>query len=71
MRRTGARWLLTTTFVDRASNEPISLGGWRPLNLQAGPFDFPPPVRTLEDIPLAQCEGYLDKRLALWELTTL
>jgi hypothetical protein len=71
MRRTGARWLLTTTFVDRTSNEPISLGGWRPLNLQAAPFDFPPPVRTLEDMPLVQREGYLDKRLALWELTTL
>jgi hypothetical protein len=71
MRRTGARWLLTTTFVDRTSNETISLGGWRPLNLQAAPFDFPPPLRTFEDMPLVQREGYLDKRLALWELTTL
>ena len=69
--RSGARWLLTTTFVDRTSNEPISLGDWRPLNLQAAPFDFPPPLRALEDIPLLDRERYLDKRLALWELSTL
>lgn len=67
----GARWLLTTTFMDRASNEPIGLGDWRPLNLQAAPFDFPPPVRALEDIPLLDRARYLDKRLALWELSTL
>jgi hypothetical protein len=69
MRRTGARWLLTTTFVDRTHNEPISLGEWRPLNLQATPFDFPPPLRALEDIPLDR--QWLDKRLGLWELSTL
>ncbi len=69
--RSGARWLLTTTFVDRTSNEPIGLGDWRPLNLEAAPFDFPPPLRALEDIPLLDRVRYLDKRLALWALSTL
>jgi hypothetical protein len=70
-RRTGARWLLATTFADRARNEPIGLGGWRPLSLQAAPFDLPPPLRVIEDIPLVDRDLYLDKRLALWELATL
>jgi SAM-dependent methyltransferase len=71
LKRTGARWLLTTTFVDRAANEPIELGFWRALNLEAPPFDFPPPLRTLADIPLVDREQFLDKRLGLWELQSL
>jgi SAM-dependent methyltransferase len=71
LKRTGARWLLTTTFLDRPVNEPIELGSWRPLNLEAPPFAFPSPLRTLEDIPLVDREHFLDKRLALWELSAL
>jgi SAM-dependent methyltransferase len=71
LRRTGARWLLTTTFADREQNEPIPLGAWRTLNLEAPPFDLPPPVRALPDLPLVDRENYLDKRLALWEFAAL
>lgn len=67
-RRTGARWLLATTFTTRSTNDPIELGSWRTLNLEAPPFDFPPPLRALADIPIREREHYLDKRLALWEL---
>jgi hypothetical protein len=71
LKRTGARWLLATTFAGRTVNEPIELGMWRPLNLEAPPFDFPPPLRSFEDIPLVDREEFLDKRLALWELHEL
>ena len=67
-RRTGARWLLATTFTARQANEPVELGGWRTLNLEAAPFSFPPPERTLEDIPIRDRELALDKRLGLWPL---
>jgi hypothetical protein len=68
-RSTGARWLLATTFTARETNEPIELGGWRTLNLEAPPFNFPPPVRALADLPIRDREHYLDKRLALWPLS--
>jgi len=71
MKRTRARWLLTTSFIDRRTNEAIELGAWRPLNLEAPPFDLPPPLRMFPDIPLVDREQFLDKRLALWELPTL
>jgi SAM-dependent methyltransferase len=71
LQRTAARWLLTTTFVDRRSNDPIELGHWRPVNLEAPPFDLPPPRRTFDDTPLVDRNQFLDKRLALWELQGL
>jgi len=71
LKRTRARWLLTTTFVDRERNDAIELGSWRPLNLEAPPFEFPPALRTFDDVPLVDREQFLDKRLALWELQKL
>src|SRR5262249_52674810 len=36
--RSGSRYLVATTFIDRTSNKDVPTGGWRPLNLQAAPF---------------------------------
>ena len=69
--RTRATWLLTTSFRRRPENPPIPLGGWRPLNLEAEPFLFPPPVEEIEDLPLAEREEYADKRLCLWRFADL
>jgi SAM-dependent methyltransferase len=70
LRRTGARWLLTTTFAGRGRNEPIELGSWRPLDLEAEPFRFPPPLHLIEDVPDLDGE-FRDKRLGLWPFSTL
>lgn len=70
-RDSGSRWLLTTTFVDRSENPEIRTGGWRPLNLQAAPFRFPPPLDVIDERCLHSGGIYRDKRLALWELASL
>jgi SAM-dependent methyltransferase len=66
--RSGSRWLLTNTFVARRANPDIETGGWRPLNLQAPPFELPPPSFIIDE----RCEHsggiWSDKRLALWPL---
>jgi SAM-dependent methyltransferase len=66
--RSGSRWLLTNTFVGRPANPDIETGGWRPLNLQAAPFDLPAPSVIIDE----RCEHsggiWSDKRLALWPL---
>lgn len=70
-RRSGAEYLLTTTFVDRAANRNILTGRWRVLNLQAPPFHLPEPLATVDE----QCVGaggvYRDKRLALWRFANI
>ena len=65
----GSKYLLTTTFIHRANNTDIKTGEWRPLNLQAHPFNLTEPV-TLIDERCAHTDGaYADKRLALWEIS--
>jgi 2-polyprenyl-3-methyl-5-hydroxy-6-metoxy-1,4-benzoquinol methylase len=46
LKRSGSKYLLTTTFTARAQNRDIETGLWRPLNLQIAPFNFPPPLRA-------------------------
>jgi SAM-dependent methyltransferase len=68
-RRSGSRYLLTTTFTGLPGNADIVTGEWRPLNLLLPPFGFPVPERVLNE----RCsEGsWHDKCLALWPLEAL
>ena len=66
-RRSGAAYLLTTTFDDAAPNADIVTGGWRALNLREPPFSFPPPLEAIDE----RCPGYPGKRLALWRMDAL
>ncbi len=65
-RSSNSTYLLATTFTERRSNADIVTGDWRPINLQAPPFDLPAPIALLDE----QCsEGnglYKDKGLGLW-----
>ena len=70
-RRSGARYLLTTTFVGRALNRGIRTGAWRALNLEAAPFRFPHPIALVDERCTHSGGIFRDKRLALWELSSL
>ncbi|HEY5997884.1 MAG TPA: class I SAM-dependent methyltransferase [bacterium] len=71
LRRTGAEYLLATTFVGERGNRNIDTGGWRPLNMQSPPFSFPAP-RALIDEGCSHTGGaYADKRLGLWRFEAL
>jgi SAM-dependent methyltransferase len=70
-RRSGSRYLLTTTFVSHTGNRDTPTGGWRVLNLQAAPFGLPPPLALIDE-RCAFAEGaYRDKCLGLWELSAI
>jgi len=69
--RSGSRYLLTTTFVERGVNDDIATGAWRPLDLQAAPFAFPPPLAVVDERCTHTGGIYRDKRLALWELAPI
>jgi SAM-dependent methyltransferase len=68
IKRSRSRYLLTTTFPEHTTNKAIVTGSWRPLNLCAPPFDFPPPIRLINDGYTAPFE---DKSLGLWHVHDL
>ena len=70
-RRSGSEYLLTTTFLDRTSNQNIRTGSWRVLNLEAPPFRFPSPLAVIDEHCLHTGGIYRDKRLGLWRLADL
>lgn len=69
-RRSGARYLLATTFIAHERNENCRTGGWRMLNMERAPFGFPPPLALVDErlLPDGRDSG---KRLGLWELESL
>ena len=70
-RRTGAEYLLTTTFIGDRVNVDIATGDWRPRNMQRPPFAFPRPAALVDERCHHSGGTYADKRLALWHLEDL
>ncbi|MBS1859307.1 MAG: class I SAM-dependent methyltransferase [Acidobacteria bacterium] len=69
IRASGARWLLTTTFLRQQENREIEDGDWRPLNFELPPFSFAPPERVLIESCVEAGGAYDDKALGLWRVT--
>lgn len=66
-KRTGSQYLLTTTFTSLLKNKDVTTGGWRPLNLQLSPFNFPEPVELIYEGCTESGAKYSDKSLGLWK----
>ena len=68
MKESGSTWLLTTTFTRRDLNIDIKTGDWRMLNLQLTPFNFPEPLKIINEGCTELNEDFNDKSLGLWKL---
>ena len=71
LRRTGARYLVATTFVGDRGNEDIPTGAWRPLNMQRPPFNFPEPLSLIDERCHHTGGIYADKHLGVWRFEDL
>lgn len=61
--RSNIRWVLTTTYYPQyASNQDITTGDFRPIDLLQAPFNLPDPVDSLDD----GVEGNVLRKMALW-----
>jgi SAM-dependent methyltransferase len=63
-RRTGATYLLTSTFPALSENRAIATGDFHPINLEIAPYRFPAPLERVRDAPL-------EKYLGLWRFRDL
>jgi hypothetical protein len=71
IQRSGASFLLTTTFTDHETNEDIVDGDWRILNLERPPFNLPPPMAVIVEGCVEGAGDYADKSLGLWRMEDL
>lgn len=69
-KRSGAKYLLTTTFVDRTVNNDLvgKNDFWRTLNMRLAPFNFPEPLLLINEGCTEDNNNYMDKCLGLWKL---
>lgn len=68
-RRSGATWLITTTFPDWQDNLDCEDGDWRALNFERTPFSWGPPVGLLNENCMEGGGGWRDKSLGVWRLS--
>jgi SAM-dependent methyltransferase len=66
--RSRSRYLLTTTFVRMMHNRDIVTGRVRYINLQKEPFNFPEPLRIINEECTEQNGECSDKSLGLWKI---
>jgi len=69
--RSGAVWLIATTFPDWQANVDCEDGDWRALNFERAPFDWGPPVELLNENCLEAGGGWRDKSLGVWRLAAM
>ena len=67
--RSGAKWLLTTSFPDVTRNDDIVTGQWRPINLMLSPFNLPESKKVITE-NCTETE-FADKTLSLWAVESL
>lgn len=70
-KQSGSKYLLTTTFSALEVNEDLGDGFWRPLNMQQAPFNFPEPLRLINECCSEDGSKYSDKCLGLWLLADI
>ena len=70
-RRSGATWLITTTFPEWHTNIDCEDGDWRALNFARAPFGWGAPAELLNENCMEAGGGWRDKSLGVWRLSDL
>lgn len=68
-RRSGATWLIATTFPEWQTNLDCDDGDWRALNMERAPFNWGPPVGLINENCTEAGGGWRDKSLGVWRLS--
>lgn len=74
LKSSGSTYLLLTHYSGNRENRDVPLripGQWRPLNLTRPPFNFPPPLKSIDEHCTENEGNFQDKQLALWRLEDL
>jgi SAM-dependent methyltransferase len=70
-RRSGATWLIATTFLEWQVNLDCEDGDWRALNFERPPFNWGTPRELLNENCMEGGGAWRDKSLGVWPLSTV
>jgi SAM-dependent methyltransferase len=70
-KRSGATWLIATTFPGWQTNHDCEDGDWRALNFERAPFNWGVPVELLNENCTEAGGGWRDKSLGVWRLAEI
>lgn len=70
-KRSGSTYLLTNSYRAWQQNTNIRTGDFRPVNLRLPPFNFPPPLRQIDEKLPEEEAQFFGKTLGLWKLSDL
>lgn len=66
-KKSGSKYFLSTTFTSVSANPDLVSGrGWRSLNLEKAPFNFPPPISLIIENCTEFGSDFKDKSMGLW-----
>lgn len=68
LKKSNSKYILTTTFDNVDRNEDILTGEWRSIDLTKPPFNFPKPVKMIDE---SNNSINLGKCLGLWRISDL
>ncbi len=71
IKKSGSKYLLTTTFPTCKQNRDIVTGDWRRINLETRPYNFPKPLKVINENCTEFNGDYKDKSMALWKISDL
>ena len=71
IKRSGSKYLLTTTFTEHRENVDIITGHWRPINLTVAPYNLPAPLLVINEACSEYDGACSDKSLGLWLIANL
>lgn len=66
-----SEYLMVTTFTSEKQYRDIITGGWRPINFEKAPFNFPEPILIVNENCTEKDGAFLDKSLGVWRIRDL
>jgi hypothetical protein len=70
-KRSGITYLIVSNYPYTVTNTDIRTGDFRVLNLQAAPFNFPPPLMVFQELSAEYSMKKARKHLSVWRLADI
>jgi len=67
-KKSGATYLLATSYPIKENKRDIRSGGFRPVNLQIAPFNLPEPIMAFDELSAEPEMKSARKRMCVWQL---